>query len=64
MEIWLSAGVTSTSCRTVSYDVHGQVFGPTFGPRFFANFRTEANVRSVLKQVYTKDVVDDDLVNM
>lgn len=42
-----------------------QVFGPYFGPKFFANFKTEKNVRSVLKQVYYKDdVVDDDLVNL
>eukprot|EP00904_Undaria_pinnatifida_P000299 jgi/Undpi1/1026/HiC_scaffold_10.g04490.m1 len=40
------------------------VFGPFFGPKFFANFRTEDNVRSVLKQVYCKDVVDDELVKM
>lgn len=40
------------------------VFGPFWGPRFFANFRTEDNVRSVLKQVYAKDVVDDELVDM
>lgn len=41
-----------------------QVFGPSFGPMFFANFRTEANVRSLLKQVYAKDEVDDELVKM
>lgn len=42
-----------------------KVFGPYFGPKFFANFKTEENVRSVLKQVYCRDdVVDDDLVNL
>lgn len=42
-----------------------QVFGPYFGPKFFANFKTEENVRSVLKQVYCRDnVVDDDLVKL
>ncbi|CAN0065140.1 unnamed protein product, partial [Ectocarpus fasciculatus] len=41
------------------------VFGPYFGPKFFANFKTEENVRSVLKQVYCRpDAVDDDLVKL
>ncbi|CAM9680741.1 unnamed protein product [Discosporangium mesarthrocarpum] len=40
------------------------VFGDFFGPRFFANFRTEENVRGILKQVYVQDVVDDDLIDM
>ncbi|CAN0362478.1 unnamed protein product [Ascophyllum nodosum] len=40
------------------------VFGPVCGPFFFANFRTEENVRSVLKQVYAKGEVDDELVKL
>ncbi|CAN0021466.1 unnamed protein product [Pylaiella littoralis] len=41
------------------------VFGPYFGPKFFANFKTEENVRTVLKQVYYRDhAVDDHLVKL
>lgn len=41
------------------------MFGPYFGPKFFANFKTEENVRTVLKQVYYRDhAVDDHLVKL
>lgn len=40
------------------------VFGDFWGPRFFNNFKTRANVESVLKQVYVpQDRVDEELLD-